>query len=364
MRGRWLVVAGEPSGDRTLAAVVRAASARAIGIGGDALAEAGVELVAHVRDLSGLGLFELGARAPAIARALGTLLARIRRSPPARAVLCSWSSGNARLGAYLRARGVPVTWISPPEVWAFRAGRLPRLARAADRFVVTLPFEPPLWRAHGADAHYVGHPCLDVPVPSAPVRRGSVAVLPGSRPAEIERLLPRFAAAAREVAPGASHVLRAPSLPARANVALDASHLPVVDVPPSVGASALLPSWDVALVASGTASLEAAVAGVPPVVAYALHPWTWALARRLVTVPHVALPNVVLTRAGRPPAFAERLQDDASVEHLVADLRQALAGRDALRAAAAAVREALDPGTGVSFAAAAAALADATVAGG
>lgn len=358
----WLVVAGEPSGDRTLAAVVRASGARSFGIGGEALAAAGTELLAHVRDLSGIGLFELGARVPAIARALAALVARVRRSPPERAVLCSWSSGNARLGAWLRGRGIPVTWISPPEVWAYRGGRLPRLARAADRFVPTLPFEVALWRSAGADAHYVGHPSLDVPIPERPERLASVAVLPGSRPAEIERLLPRFVTAVRMLAPLDARVVRAPSLPRRSVELLERCGLPLVTVDPRVGASGLLPSFDVALVASGTASLEAAVAGVPPIVAYALHPLTYAIARRLVDVSHVALPNVVLVRSGQSPVFSERLQDAADPAILAADLRRALADRPRLRAATAAVRAALDPGTGRSFAEGAAALVDATVA--
>jgi len=358
----WLVVAGEPSGDRTLAAVVRAGGARSFGIGGEALAAAGTDLLAHVRDLSGMGLFELGARVPAIARALGALVARVRKDPPERAVLCSWSSGNARLGAWLRGRGIPVTWISPPEVWAYRAGRLPRLARAADRFVPTLPFEVTLWRAAGADAHYVGHPSLDVSIPESPPRLASIAVLPGSRPAEIERLLPRFVAAIRLLAPLDARVVRAPSLPPRSIALLERCGLPLVTVDPRVGASGLLPSFDVALVASGTASLEAVVAGVPPVVAYALHPLTFAVARRLVDVSHVALPNVVLARGGRAPAFVERLQGAADPSILAADLRAALADLPRLRAAAATVRAALDPGTGRSFAEGAAALVDATVA--
>ena len=203
---RLLVVAGEPSGDRALAAVVTALSrhraTESFGFGGDALAEAGTRIVAHVRDVSGLGLFELAGRAPSIARALMRLSAAVRETPPDVALLASWSAGNARVGARLRRMRVPVVWVSPPEVWAWRKGRTRGLAACADRFAVTLPFEEALWRAAGADATYVGHPALDVRGDESPgsVRRRlgisdearAIALMPGSRPAEIARLVEPF----------------------------------------------------------------------------------------------------------------------------------------------------------------------------
>ena len=358
---RVLVVAGEASGDRALAAVVRALARRrpidAVGFGGDALAQIGARLVAHVRDVSGLGVFELAGRAPTIARALFRLSAAVKDTRPDVAILASWSAGNARIGARLRKMRVPVVWISPPEVWAWRPERAARLARCADRFVVTLPFEEALWRMAGADATYVGHPALDRDQgPSRDELRKTleiegetraIAIMPGSRPAEIARLAEPFLRALplvqAQVGPIAARLVAAPSLPRATHERLRelarTSGVALVDAP-AEGASALLPAFAVALVASGTASLECALAGVPPVVAYRLHPLTMAIARRVVKTAHIALPNVVLTRAGGEAAFRERVQDDATPEAIAAALVETLLDPSA-PAACAAVRSAM-----------------------
>lgn len=330
-----LVVAGEPSGDRTLAAIVREMKGiRAFGVGGDALADLGVELLAHVRDVSAMGLVEVIGRAPAIARAVASVIDRVRRDPPDVAVLASWSAANARIGGWLRRRGVRVVWVSPPEVWAWGASRARSLARCADRMLVTLPFEESIWRRAGADATYVGHPALDVARPTRseararceiPENSRAIALLPGSRPAEILRLLPIFVHAARRLELDA-RIFVAPSLAAgaRARLASLARDVRLLDVPADAGASSLLPAFDAALVASGTASLECALAGVPPVVAYRMHPITAAVAKRVVQIDRVALPNVVLSRAGGAPLFVERLQDDATPESLAAAVRESI----------------------------------------
>lgn len=304
---RVLVVAGEPSGDRTLAAVVRALGCRAIGIGGDALAREGVELVAHVRDLSAMGLVEVARTAPAVLRAL----ARVARIDADVAILASWSTANGRLAPLLRRRGMRVVWISPPEIWAWRSARAPRLARAVDRMIVTLPFEEALWRSHGADAHYVGHPMLDVPRTN-PARSG-IALLPGSRRAEIERLLPVMSRAAPH-----ADVIVAPSLATDLREKIARAGHPTIDAVD--GAAPLLERYERALVASGTASLEAAVMGTPPVIAYAMHPLTHRVGTRLVRTRSIGLPNIVLERAGHPAAFPELVQDDVRAEALAAAL--------------------------------------------
>jgi lipid-A-disaccharide synthase len=354
---RVLVVAGEPSGDRALAAVIAAlAPEQAFGIGGDGLEATGVRLLAHVRDVSGMGLAELAVRAPAIARATAELLREIRASRPTLAILASWSAANARIGSFLRGRGIPVVWVSPPEVWAWGTNRAARLARCADRFVVTLPFEEAIWRAVGADARYLGHPALDVELPSRAAARSALAIsddaaalalLPGSRAGEIERLLPLFLQVAHQVKL-AARVLLAPSIPrsvhAAARRAADSFGVGVVDAPADRGALALLPAFDAALVASGTASLECALSGVPPVVAYRLHPLTMAIARRLVRTPRIALPNVILGRH----AFPERIQEGATAENLAQDIRAILQdqrAREECAAVASIMREGLPPTT-------------------
>jgi len=332
-----LVIAGEPSGDRTLASIVRALNRPTFGIGGDALARAGTELLAHASELSAMGTVEVVRRAPAIASAVRALLREVRARRPRLALLASWSTANGRIGPLLRRMGVRVVWISPPEIWAWRSSRAPRLARAADRLIVTLPFEEALWRAHGADAHYVGHPVLDAAPVALELPRPALAILPGSRESEVRRLLPRMVEAARRVGVTARIVV-APSLPPSLVSYIERFELPTIAAGEH-GAAPLLPSFDVALVASGTASLECAAMGTPPVVAYAAHPATVAVARRLVKTPHIALPNVLLGRR----AFPELVQDEATPAALAGAVERAL-GDASLRAACAEVRTLLGLG--------------------
>ncbi len=354
---RVLVVVGEPSGDRAAAAALRGLRRTSafheldvFGIGGDALAAEGVRLFAHVRDLSGMGIFELSTRLPAIASALSSLRREVARALPDIAVLASWSSANGRIGAWLRKKGVRVVWISPPEIWAWGAFRAPRLARAADVFAVTLPFEEAMWREAGAHAVYVGHPSLDVVQPSREEARRrceladderAIAVLPGSRPSELQRLLPRFLDAITLLGVRA-RVIEAPSIPIASakflRATARAAGIEVVSATAEAGALCLLPAFDAALVASGTVSLECAFAGVPPVIAYAMSPWTMAVARRVVRTPYFALPNVVLGRA----AFPELLQERASPENLARALEGVLASSSS--ASCAEVRERMGAG--------------------
>jgi lipid-A-disaccharide synthase len=321
MAERILVVAGEPSGDRALAAVVRAMGVPSVGIGGDALANAGTELVAHVRDVSGMGAVELGSRARGILGGLTKLHFVVRREKPRLALLASWSAANARIGARLRSMGTRVVWISPPEVWAWMPARAESLAKSADRMIVTLPFEENLW----PNATYLGHPALDDRVEQK-ARKG-LAILPGSRPGEIHRLLEPFLEAAK-ISGLESRVIIAPSLTAELRDtirrAADRSRIETVDASPEKGAASLLGAYEVALVASGTASLEAAIAGTPPVVAYRMHPVTMAIAKRLVKIPYFALPNVVLERAGCDAPFRERVQDQVNGPELARAISETL----------------------------------------
>jgi lipid-A-disaccharide synthase len=200
---------------------------------------------------------------------------------------------------------------------------------------VILPFEERLWKEAGHDAVYVGHPSVDeaaTPRREAPPR--GLAVLPGSRPGEIARLAaPLFEAAAGLVAAGdvaSATVLLAPGLAgaprARVEQLARASGLDLIEADPARGAGPLLRGFTASLCASGTASLEAALAGAVPVVAYRLDPVAFALARRLVRTQHVALPNVLLGRR----AFPELLQDRVTPEALAAAAREVLARREEL----------------------------------
>jgi lipid-A-disaccharide synthase len=339
-----LVVAGEASGDRAAAAVVRRLrDVRAFGLGGPALAAAGVDVLDDLREWTAMGIGEAGLRAARVLRAAGRLAAMSRARSPEAALLTNYSEFNLRLAPRLHAAGVRVLWYGPPQVWAWRARRAVALRRFVDRMAVMLPFEEPLWRRAGVDAHYVGHPALEVPGLERSTARqamgmtpfaSAVAILPGSRPHEVRSLLVPMLDAYESVrADRASvdgRVLVAPSIDRFTRAWLErvcqARHVPIFDVNAHTGATSVLQAFDAALCASGTASLEAALARAVPVVVYRVGLATELAARVLVRTAHVALPNVLLRRR----AFPELLQRDARAPRIAEALSGLLDRRDEL----------------------------------
>ena len=323
-----LVVAGEASGDRLAARIARSLSThgvRCFGMGGPASSAAGVELVADLRHSAAMGFTEVAARLPAIATAFARLVIAAHQARPRAAVLVDYTEFNQRLGMLLKRRGVPVLWCVAPQVWAWRPRRMTKVARSLDRMAVILPFEAPLWHAAGVDAHYIGHPALDVPAIdrfTAQDRLGlgrthrNVAILPGSRPHEVRRHTPLMLAALRELARAGmaveARLLVAASLDVATRRWLVAQAtqacVTTVEVDADGGAAEWLGAFDAALAASGTATLECALAQTPPVVVYRMSPLTAAVARRFVRTPFVALPNILLGSAVYPELLDRRAE--------------------------------------------------------
>jgi lipid-A-disaccharide synthase len=351
-----LVVAGEASGDRAAAAVVeRLPGVVTYGLGGAALASAGTTLAYDLRASTALGVGVAGMRAWGVLRAWRAVVRAAKTRRPRAALLVNYTEFNARLAPLLRGGGVRVLWYGAPQVWAWRASRTVPLRRSVDRMAVILPFEAPLWRAAGVDAHYVGHPALETPqFDRDDARRmlgmtpyaSAVAVLPGSRPHEVRRLLePMLDAYERVRSDRASvdaRVLVAPSLDDATcrwvSTVCDARRVEIFDVDPRVGAMGVLRAFDAALCASGTAALEAALSHAVPVVAYRVGVTTELAARMLVTIPDVSLPNILLGRR----AFTELLQRDAHASRIAQALADALDRRPALLTACDAVLAALE----------------------
>jgi lipid-A-disaccharide synthase len=347
-RAELLVVAGEASGDRAAAGALRALAElgeapTAFGMGGPSMSAAGVELVADLREVTALGVGEVAARACGVAAAYSRTSRAARRRAPQAALLVSYTEFNARLAKRLHARGVRVLWYGAPQIWAWRPERAPAIRRVVDRMAVVLPFEEPLWRKLGVDAHYVGHPAREAPLAGrdeARERLGltpyahAVAILPGSRPHEVSRLLlPMLEAYERvrlEHASVDGRVLLAPTLDERTRTRAIAQakvyRVPVIEIQPRTGLSRILTGFDAALCASGTAALEAALARAVPIVAYKVDLITEIAARRLLRTRYVALPNVLLGR----DAFVELLQRQVAPGPLAEALATSLERRDAL----------------------------------
>ncbi|HEY3821592.1 MAG TPA: hypothetical protein VGL81_30705 [Polyangiaceae bacterium] len=339
-----LVVAGESSGDRAAAAVLeRLEGVRAFGLGGPALAGAGAELIGDLRESTALGVGEAAARAGSVLRAWRGVLRAARARRPLAALLVNYSEFNTRLAPVLHDAGIRVLWYGAPQVWAWRPRRVESLRRSVDRMALMLPFEEPLWRQAGVDAHYVGHPARETKLLTRDAARhalgmtpfaAAVAILPGSRPHEVRRLLLPLLDAYEHVrvdrASVDGRVLLASGLDEStrrwARALCVERRVTSFDVDPRVGAMSVLPGFDVSLCASGTASLEAALARAVPIVAYRVGLATELTARLLVRTPHVALPNVLLGRR----AFPELLQRDVRADRLARALAETLDHRATL----------------------------------
>jgi lipid-A-disaccharide synthase len=357
-----LLSAGEPSGDLHGAALARALRARwpgaeLYGLGGPLMQEAGVELLAHTDELAVMGFAEVFRHLPYFIRLMRRVRATLRERRPALVIPIDYPGFNLRLAKAARAERIPVLYYIAPQVWAWHRSRMHDLAGVADRLAVILPFEERLFRDAGADVHFVGHPLLDL----APARlargefcarhgldaeRPLLALFPGSRRQEVERHLLLFAGAAarvRQARPDVQAIIAAsPAVPAERYVS--------VALPRSDDSWELLHHADTALVKSGTSTLQAALTITPLVVAYRMHPLSYALARRLVKVPHVALVNLVAEARVAP----ELIQEQATPEALAAELLRLLPGapgHDAACAALAAVRARLAPPGGAGTAA-------------
>ena len=361
-RSDLLVVAGEASGDRAGAAVIaQLGGLRAFGLGGGALAAEGVELLADLRDTTAMGVAEVARRAVNVARAYAALRTACVRRKPSAALLVNYTEFNARLAESLWANGTRVLWYGAPQVWAWRSKRAVPLRRHLDRMAVMLPFEEKIWRDVGVDAHYVGHPALEErrgdrvaarELLGMTPRAWAVAILPGSRPHEVRRLLQPmltgYERVRRDFASVDARILLAPSLDpqtrAWARAAAATFHVEVVDVDARAGIGYALPAFDAALCASGTASLECALARVVPIICYRVGWATELGARAFVTTRYVALPNILLGRG----AFPELLQRQATASRMTDALANVLEERETFLGSCAEVETALGPHTSAS----------------
>lgn len=316
-RSTIMLVAGEASGDlhgSTLARAIRALApdVALVGMGGGRMAAAGVELWADVTPSAAVGGTEAVHGLPALYRTFRRLRAALERERPAALVIIDFPEFNLRLAAAARRAGIPVVYFVPPQIWAWRAGRMRTIRRVVSHVVAVLPFETAIYRAAGVPVDFVGHPLVDA-VAAAPARDDArralgigaelvVGILPGSRRAEVERMLPVLRDATARVAavrPGARFlVAQAPTVD-RAELA------PLLDGEPRLevvtdATYAVMRAADLLLVTSGTATLEAALLGTPMIVAYRMSRLSGLMAATLVRVPWISLPNLTLGREAVP----------------------------------------------------------------
>lgn len=330
-----LIVAGEVSGDMHAALLLEAIrrhdpSLQAFGIGGDRLRAAGMEILYDVRDTGVMGFSDVVRKLGFFRRVFAHLEREAATRRPDAVILVDYPGFNLRFAAAAHAMGLKVIYYICPQVWAWNRRRIPRMAAVVDRLISIFPFEPAVFAGTGLKVDYAGHPLVDeireaLASPATPLPWGGkprIALLPGSRDQEITRLLPTLCAAATLIEqqhPGASFIIAAPT---EAKAALVRARLDQAPRRPSTLAVVVGSMREVlrqaraALVKSGTGTLEAALIGCPTVIVYKTSPLTYWLGRRLVSVDHIGIANVIAGRRVCP----ELLQDGATAEAMAATL--------------------------------------------
>ncbi len=343
-----LIVAGETSGERYGAGLVRAfrrirSDVRFFGIGGTEMERAGVEILHPLRDLAVVGVFEVLTRLPRLKRIFRRLLRIVEERRPAAAVLIDSPDFNLRLAKKLKEAGVPVLYYVSPTVWAWRRRRLNTVRKCVRRMLLIFPFEKEIYDREGIPAVYVGHPLFEY----LTIRRTAnslarrygwdvgkklVAILPGSRPGEIERHLPVLGLAARrmnETQPLNLVLLLADNIDPeflRSRLPPGLRNAPLV----REDRFDVMAASDLVLSACGTANLETAVLGRPLVTFYRISPLTYFFGRRLVRIRRFSIVNIL---AGRD-VVPELIQHRFTPEAVCAETLRLLNDRSARRAMA------------------------------
>jgi lipid-A-disaccharide synthase len=361
-----LISAGEASSDMYAARLATALRTRVdatfFGMGGPRMSEAGVELIADYHEVAVVGITEVLHKIPTVIGVQNRLAREAAKRSPALAILVDSPGTHLGVARRLKKIDIPVGYFIGPQVWAWRAGRVRVVKRLVQRMVVIFPFEEKIYRDAGVAVDFVGHPLVDT-VRATMARaefaaqqgldagRPIVTILPGSRPNEIAQNYARVVAACERIAPAgnvqfvhaAAHGLSADFFAQYAQPSI-----PIKRVENETYNA--LAAADCAIVASGTATVEAALLGTPMVVVYRVAPVTASILRHMIRTPFIGMVNLI---AGRQVA-RELIQDDFTAESVASEVRRLLDSSDARGEAKAGleeVRAKLGPGGAIERAA-------------
>jgi lipid-A-disaccharide synthase len=365
-----LISAGEASSDmyaaRLATALQARTGARLFGMGGKRMAEAGVELIADYHQVAVVGISEVLHKIPTVVGVQRKIASEAVRRRAALAILVDSPGTHLGVARRLKNNGIRVGYFIGPQVWAWRPGRVRVVKRLVERMVVIFPFEEAIYREAGVPVNFAGHPLVDVVKTSTSraefaarygldAGRPIVTLLPGSRRSEIERHYPLIMEACDRLSRGpqgygpAQFVLAAaPAL----EMELFARHArPGVSVTRVEGATYdALGAADCAIVASGTATVEAALLGTPMVVVYRVSPTSAFVLKRMVRSPFIAMVNLIAGRRVVPELIQDQFTSAAVAEE-VGKLLESPAARDEMKAGLAEVRTKLGPGGAIERAA-------------
>jgi len=335
-----MIVTGEASGDLHGANLIRAVreidpDLAFFGVGGQLMKEAGCDLLIAGEDLAVMGLVEVIGHFPTIYRAFNRLKGILHgEGRPDVLILIDFPDFNLRLARQAKKAGIPVLYYVSPQVWAWRRGRVKKIARVVDRLAAIFPFEPGFYRGQDIEVEYVGHPLLDEVIvgkereeflaslgldPGGPV----VGLFPGSRRNELKynfETILESAQRVRAAQPGVRFLMPVASGidPELLRTKLAARDLPVVLVEKAI--YDVINACDAIITVSGTVTLQIALVGTPMAVIYKMAPLTYRIGKRLVKVPHIGLVNIVAeTRLAR-----EFIQEEANSENIAGEILRIL----------------------------------------
>jgi len=359
---QFLLSAGEASGDTYGAQLAEALgqlapSSRFFGMGGEKMRASGCELLVHANEVAVVGLVEVLTHLPGIRHRFKHLVAEAARRKPDAAVLIDFPDFNLRLARELHRLGIPVFYFVSPQIWAWRTGRVKQIKKYVRKMIVIFPFEQEFYRRHDVEVSYVGHPLAYAPPPQITredfaaqhkldPQKQWIALLPGSRRKEVRLNLPAMLQAAELLQQQGDYEFILPvastlnaewlseQLPttgwsrplglreklqdnpaSAAEISTEASRIHLTD-----NARATLMHARASVVASGTATVEAALSGTPFVVVYRLAPLTWLLGRRLVKLDTFAMANLIAGEKVVP----ELIQKDFTATNVIRELKKLL----------------------------------------
>ena len=334
-----LISAGEASGDLHAGAVTRAIKqldpeAEVFGMGGDCLREAGGEVLFDIKDHSLMGFVEVLKKLPDVWKLRNAFIDLMEKRKPDVLLTIDYPGFNMRLAKLAKERGIKVVYFIAPQVWAWRPGRAAGVAKATDKIACIFPFEYDLYKSYGADIEFVGHPLVDTVKPSLSQKDAEklagkssghplILLMPGSRAMEIQRLLPVMLDAAKILKQKRPELEFA--MPRAATIPKEKLTAPIkaagLDVTLTEGHNYdVMSVADLAIATSGTVTLEAALCGLGCQILYKSSPVSFWIAKRVVEIPHIGLPNIVAGRLIEP----ELLQDECKPEKIAATVLELL----------------------------------------
>jgi lipid-A-disaccharide synthase len=339
---RYVIVTGEISGDKigtalTVSIMDQDHKAEVYAMGGRALKHAGAVIVQNTTDLAVMGLTSLPKNLIQIRQAYHQLQSTINRIKPDVIIYVDFAGFNLRLGRWTKNKGYKNIYIAPPKTWASRAWRNKAIQRDFDLLITLFPFANDYFNSQGHYSLFLGHPLLDsLPVAPSNDQQNSILIAPGSRAQEIKSMMPVLSAFMRRSpqykfllskVPGLSPTLYNAFLKGIANVTISEEPL-----------QHLLPQVSMAIITSGTATLEAAIIGTPQVVIYKTSAINFLIAKRLIKSEYISLPNLLLNKSVVP----ELIQQDLTVEKLTDAIKALIDNKETIMADYTLIKEMYD----------------------